>query len=241
MALAGLMKMYNEKNSTATSTSTSTTSTTTTPTNTDSASTTTTTTTNEGVTVERQNSKTMANSRRQKSKDGGVFSLGGKRTKTRENESCILRVMNDLQNHDAESTPGVELIVDEANLRHFKVTVTPQEGMWMKAKFNFQINIPSDYPFSPPEVTCQTLVYHPNIDLKGRVCLNILRFEWSAALGLGHVLFGLMTLFLEPNPDDPLNTQAADLMVNSPDQFKKNVYDSLRGKYVAGHQFDKLL
>jgi ubiquitin-conjugating enzyme E2 M len=52
---------------------------------------------------------------------------------------------------------------------------------------------------------------------------------------------GLMTLFLEPNADDPLNKEAADMMVNDKKKFEKNVYDSLRGVYVANHAFTKLL
>ncbi|NWH42230.1 UBC12 enzyme, partial [Chloropsis hardwickii] len=31
------------------------------------------------------------------------------------------------------------------------------------------------YPHDPPKVKCETMVYHPNIDLEGNVCLNILR------------------------------------------------------------------
>ena len=32
------------------------------------------------------------------------------------------------------------------------------------------------YPHDPPKVKCETMVYHPNIDLEGNVCLNILRY-----------------------------------------------------------------
>lgn len=32
------------------------------------------------------------------------------------------------------------------------------------------------YPHDPPKVKCETMVYHPNIDLEGNVCLNILRW-----------------------------------------------------------------
>lgn len=91
------------------------------------------------------------------------------------------------------------------------------------------------------------LSYHPNIDLNGRVCLNILRHDWKPVLTLGHVLFGIafltvfspfltsllgiMTLFLEPNPDDPLNHEAADLMVKNRSQFEANVKKSLQGTF----------
>lgn len=84
-------------------------------------------------------------------------------------------------------------------------------------------------------------VYHPNIDFEGHVCLNILRQDWTPVLNLNSVLFGLMTLFLEPNPDDPLNKEAAKLMIEKPSEFERNVRSSLRGGYVAGRQFPKLI
>ena len=66
---------------------------------------------------------------------------------------------------------------------------------------------------SPPKVQCQTRVYHPNIDLDGHVCLNILRDqEWTPAININQVVQGLSFLFYEPNPTDPLNKEAAALM-----------------------------
>jgi len=59
-------------------------------------------------------------------------------------------------------------------------------------------------------------------------------------LNIGSVLFGLMTLFLEPNPDDPLNKEAAQLMIENNSQFQRNVEQTLKGGYVLGRQFPKL-
>jgi len=85
------------------------------------------------------------------------------------------------------------------------------------------------------------MVYHPNIDYEGHVCLNILRAEWMPVLNLGAVVYGLLTLFLQPNPDDPLQKEVAQLMVDNYSQFEKNVQSSLRGGYVAGRQYPKLV
>jgi ubiquitin-protein ligase len=57
----------------------------------------------------------------------------------------------------------------------------------------------------PMQVLCKTKVYHPNIDLEGHVCLNILRDEWKPVLDINAVIYGLIYLFYEPNPNDPLN------------------------------------
>ena len=60
--------------------------------------------------------------------------------------------------------------------------------------------------FVPPDserFPCQ--IYHPNVDVEGNVCLNILREDWKPVLNLTSVMVGLQYLFLEPNADDPLN------------------------------------
>jgi len=127
------------------------------------------------------------------------------------------------------------------DIMNFTLQVIPTDGMYAGAAFQFSIHIPHSYPYDPPKVHCDTLVYHPNIDLEGHVCLNILRQDWMPVLSLGSVIFGLMTLFLEPNPDDPLNKEAAQLMIDNKKAFSQNVYTSLHGGYVSGKQFPRLL
>ena len=58
-------------------------------------------------------------------------------------------------------------------------------------------------------------IYHPNVDLEGNVCLNILREDWKPVLNLNSVMVGLQYLFLEPNADDPLNKGALSCICHS--------------------------
>lgn len=151
-----------------------------------------------------------------------------------------LRAQRDVS--ELGETPGIQVeFPDPSNIMTFKVTVKPEDGPYKGAEFKFTVNIPNSYPYDPPKVQCDTLVYHPNIDFEGHVCLNILRQDWRPVLSLGSVLFGLMTLFLEPNPDDPLNKEAAKLMIEKPSEFQRNVSHSLRGGTIAGRQFPKLI
>lgn len=39
-------------------------------------------------------------------------------------------------------------------------------------------------------------MYHPNIDLEGNVCLNILREDWKPVLTVTSIIYGLNFLFL---------------------------------------------
>lgn len=68
----------------------------------------------------------------------------------------------------------------------------------------------SRYPFEPPRVTFVTPVYHPNIDSKGRICLDILKMPptgaWKPLITLEGVLVSIHCLMKCPNPNDPLES-----------------------------------
>jgi len=197
----------------------------------------------DSTSVAKQNSKELLEIRKQKSRDN-VFSLrtkqGGETTSGKRANAAELRAQKDVAEMDVPHGCKVEF-KDPNDIMNFSLAITPTDGLYEKATFNFTINIPNTYPYDPPKVHCDTLVYHPNIDLEGHVCLNILRQDWMPVLSLGSVIFGLMTLFLEPNPDDPLNKEAATLMIENRKAFVQNVNQSLRGGYVAGRQFPRLL
>ncbi|NXE02929.1 UBC12 enzyme, partial [Chaetorhynchus papuensis] len=60
---------------------------------------------------------------------------------------------------------------DQDDLLHFRLLICPDEvGPAPLAP------VGQGYPHDPPKVKCETMVYHPNIDLEGNVCLNILRW-----------------------------------------------------------------
>jgi ubiquitin-conjugating enzyme E2 M len=116
-----------------------------------------------------------------------------------------------------------------------------QQGLWRGGTFPFSIKISNAYPHEPPKVKCLPKIYHPNIDYDGNVCLNILREDWKPVLTLSAVIYGLQYLFLEPNAEDPLNKEAADLMVRNHQQFAHHVTESMRGKTMAGRKFDSVV
>ena len=127
------------------------------------------------------------------------------------------------------------------DLTAFIVTISPDSGYWKGATYDFTFAIPPHYPHSPPKVDCTTKIYHPNIDLQGKVCLNILREDWRPVLDINSVIYGLIYLFYEPNPDDPLNHEAAELYRKDIKQFERLVHRTLRGGTMDGIYFEKLV
>ena len=55
-----------------------------------------------------------------------------------------------------------------------------------------------------------TRIYHPNIDERGRICINLLkRDEWKANYSIYNILMATRELLREPNPHDPLDADIA--------------------------------
>ncbi|KAM1012543.1 hypothetical protein ACFX2I_042655 [Malus domestica] len=108
------------------------------------------------------------------------------------------------------------------DLMDFEITITPYRGYYMGGGFVFTFKVPAVYPHEPSKVKCKTKIYHPNIDLEGNTCLNILREDWKP----------------EPNHEDPLNQEAADLLRDNPKLFGLNVRKSIEGNiWVCGAHF----
>lgn len=127
------------------------------------------------------------------------------------------------------------------DVMNFLVILTPDEGMYRHGQFRFSFAIGPNFPHEPPKVKCLNKIYHPNIDLQGNVCLNILREDWKPVLNIDSILVGLQFLFLEPNSIDPLNKDAAIVLQENREKFKKYVLTSMRGGYVNNEAFDHVL
>ena len=117
------------------------------------------------------------------------------------------------------------------DLTTFEVSITPDSGFWKNATYKFKFDIPDLYPHTPPKVHCETKIYHPNINLEGKVGLNILYEDWKPVLDINAVIYGLLFLFYEPNPVDQLNHEAAELFREDVKRFERLVQYTLHEEY----------
>ena len=100
--------------------------------------------------------------------------------------------------------------------------VGPSDSPYQNGLFILNIIFPFDYPFKPPKVTFATKIYHPNINSNGAICLDILKDQWSPALTIGKVLLSISSLLCDPNPDDPLVPEIANLFKTNKKKFDEN-------------------
>lgn len=66
--------------------------------------------------------------------------------------------------------------------------------------FRTEINFPAKYPFKPPNITFKTKIYHPDIDEKGQICLQVITAEnWNLATKTGQAIQPLAALVNSPS------------------------------------------
>ncbi|UDD57241.1 NEDD8-conjugating protein ubc12 [Aspergillus flavus] len=106
-----------------------------------------------------------------------------------------LRVQRDLQELTLGSTMKMSF-PNPDDILNFTLTIEPDEGMYKGGAFHFSFNVNQNFPHDPPKVKCTQKIYHPNIDLEGNVCLNILREDWKPVLNLNAVIVGMQVGFL---------------------------------------------
>ena len=126
----------------------------------------------------------------------------------------LTRELSRLQN---DPPPGVAAYApNAADPSHLRAQINGPPGTpFFGGIYLVSLRFTNRYPFEPPRVRFVTPVHHPNIDSAGRICLDTLKSppagSWSPAVSLPSLLTTLRALLSDPNPDDALVPEIADM------------------------------
>ncbi|KAK4166374.1 ubiquitin-conjugating enzyme/RWD-like protein [Cladorrhinum sp. PSN259] len=113
---------------------------------------------------------------------------------------------------------------------------TPFEGGTWKV----HVELPDQYPYKSPSIGFVNRIFHPNIDeLSGSVCLDVINQTWSPMFDMINIFEVFLPQLLRyPNPTDPLNGEAAALLMREPKSYDIKVKEYVQ-KYASKDAADE--
>ena len=103
------------------------------------------------------------------------------------------------------------------------------------------VELPDQYPYKSPSIGFVNRIFHPNIDelyvpprtqaartnflfRSGSVCLDVINQTWSPMFDMINIFEVFLPQLLRyPNPTDPLNGEAAALLMREPKSYDAKV------------------
>lgn len=91
------------------------------------------------------------------------------------------------------------------------VITPPTNTPFAGGSFALSLTIPPEYPLAPPVVRFTTPILHPNVDARGRICLDLLKGGWKPSLTVGSLLTSIVVMMGEPNGEDGLDLDVTEV------------------------------
>ncbi|KAG5253835.1 hypothetical protein OIU76_020463 [Salix suchowensis] len=138
-------------------------------------------------------------------------------------QSVLKRLQSELMALMMSGESGISAFPEGDNIFCWKGTIKgSKDTVFEGTEYKLSLSFPNDYPFKSPKVKFETSCFHPNVDIYGNICLDILQDKWSSAYDVRTILLSIQSLLGEPNTSSPLNTQAAQLWSNQ-EEYRKMV------------------
>jgi ubiquitin-conjugating enzyme E2 H len=134
-----------------------------------------------------------------------------------------------------------EVTLVHDNMQEFYVKFKgPSETPFEGGVWKVHVELPDQYPYKSPSIGFVNRIFHPNIDeLSGSVCLDVINQTWSPMFDMINIFEVFLPQLLRyPNPSDPLNGEAAALLLRDSTTYEAKVKDYV-SRYATKNAADE--
>ncbi|XP_062847820.1 ubiquitin-conjugating enzyme E2 S [Trichomycterus rosablanca] len=136
----------------------------------------------------------------------------------------------------ADPPEGIKIYPSEEDITELHTAIEGPEGTpYAGGVFRMRLVLGKDFPAVPPRGYFLTKIFHPNVGHKGEICVNVLKRDWKAELGLRHVLLTIKCLLIHPNPESALNEEAGRLLLEDYAEYASHAHLLTEIHAMGGH------
>ena len=135
----------------------------------------------------------------------------------------MTRIIKEITSLTQNPQPNFYFFPSETDPRFWKlVMIGPSGCPYEGYTFLLTLQLPTDYPFRPPDVRFTTPIYHCNVSKTGKICHSVLSHNFSPAITIKEIMIHINNLLIEPNIDDQIeNSVAQDYYVDRAVYYKR--------------------
>jgi ubiquitin-conjugating enzyme E2 A len=134
------------------------------------------------------------------------------------------RLIRDLKRLQKDSPEGIDAAPAGNDIMHWRAVIMgPNQTPWEGGVFKLLLEFTEDYPNVPPTVQFESKIFHPNVYANGKICLDILKSQWSAIYDIMTVLLCCQSLLSDPNPASAANPEASAMFENDRREYLRRV------------------
>lgn len=132
----------------------------------------------------------------------------------------IRQVIKQLGSLTSEPPEGIKVFYNEEDVTDIQAVIEGPAGTpYAGGVFKMKLVLGKNFPSEPPKGFFLTKIFHPNVASNGEICVNTLKKDWKAELGIKHILLTIKCLLIVPNPESALNEEAGKLLLEQYDDY----------------------
>ena len=155
---------------------------------------------------------------------------------------ALKRLKKELEEINKEELEGISAgLIDDADMFKWEAIIYgPENSPYEGGRFSLNMEFPKDFPFKPPKIKFNTLIFHPNVCYNhcDKICLDILYDNWMPDISISQLLLTIQNSLIDPQIGNySLYNEATKLYIENRNLFNEKAKEWTE-KYARDDEYE---